>query len=194
MRKPKSIIMLVLLFAVAMLLGRVHEVYAASDPPMVSQEQAVKANEAMMRFFCENGWITDYPDYFSSCFIEDNILHIRLVPPADGEEVEALKKALKDCEEAVRYEYGVYSQSDLQNYADTTAAELISQGCKVTDWYVDSVTGDVVIGVLPESMERAEKLADGVQPYAYSGKYPHVIIEASGYVTNEASMSGPEVR
>lgn len=109
---------LTLLLVMAMLLGSVPGVYAASDDtsidhPIASQEQAVKANEALMQFFYENGWITEYPDYFSSCFIEDNILHIRLVPPAD-EEVEALKEALKDYEEAVCYEYGVFSDTNPQ--------------------------------------------------------------------------------
>ena len=191
MRKLRLIKMLSLLLVMAMLLGSVPGVYAASDDTSIdhliaSQEQAVKANEALMQYFYEHGWITEYPDYFSSCFIEDNILHIRLVPPAD-EEVEALKEVLKDYEEAVCYEYGVYSQSDLQDYADTTAAELMNQGCDVTSWYVDSITGDVVIGVLPESVEQAEELVDRGQTYSYSGEYPSVIIEASGYISNEAS-------
>lgn len=190
MRKLRFIKMLALLFAVTMLLGSAPGVYAASDDTsidllMASQEQAVKANEALMQFFYENGWITEYPDYFSSCFIEDNILHIRLVPPAD-EEAETLREVLKGYEEAVCYEYGVYSQSDLQNYADATAAELMRQGCDVTSWYVDSITGDVVIGVLPESVEQAEELADRVQTYSYIGAYPGVIIEASGYISGEA--------
>ena len=191
MKNLKIIRILSLLIALIVLLGSVPGAYAASDDDSIDQliaeqENAVKANEVLMQFFYESGWITEYPDYFSSCYIEDNILHIKLASPTD-DEMAVLEEVLADYEEAVCYEFGDYSRNELKEYADDIVKELVSQGCKVTIWNVDSVSGNIVIGVLPESVTQTEELINRGKAYSNKEDLPNVTIEASAYITNEAS-------
>lgn len=145
-----------------------------------AQARAVAADGALMWYFLENGWVLEYPEYFSSRYIEDNILHIRLVSPTD-QEMDTLRKVLSGYEDVILYEYGQYSQKDLQAYADAAAMELEEQGCAVTYWYVDSTTGSIVIGVLPEDIDLAKALIENEQASPSGGEKPEIIIEKGGY-------------
>ena len=76
-----------------------------------------------MQYFYDLGYVTDYPDYFGGCYIEDDKLHIRLVNPSD-EDVTALSRVLDRYADVVVYENGEMSMADLQAYADETVDEL----------------------------------------------------------------------
>lgn len=143
------------------------------------QKQAVEANESLMQYFYDQGYVTDYPDYFGGCYIEDDKLYVRLVNPSD-EDVTALSRVLDRYADVVVYENGEMSMADLQAYADETVDELIELGYKVTSWYVDSITGNVVIQVLEEDLSAVtEWIAD--RNDQHSGF--KVIVEKGDYIT-----------
>lgn len=168
-------------------------VKATDKPPIFdelveAQAQAVAANEALMQYFYGNGWVKEYPEYFSSCYIEDNVLHICLVSPTEQEKA-ALDRVLENYKDVIVYEYSQYSHSELMEYADRAAKELQKQGCKVTLWCVDSITGNIVIGVLPEDVQTANALINKQHVYARGSTLPKIEIEASEYV-----VTGDDIR
>lgn len=177
--------------AVIMLFSAVPSVSAADETPTIDeliagQAQAVAANEVLMQYFLDNGWVFEYPEYFGGCYIADNILHIRLIA-SENQEINALYSLLGSYQEVVVYEYGQYSQTDLQEYADATAIELREQGCEVTHWYVDSITGNIVIGVMSDDVGLANVLIEEQQTYALGNTAPEIIIEEGAYTTTTAT-------
>ena len=180
-----------LCLAVSMVMGTVSVVSATNEEKQMeeliaAQERAVAANEALMQYFFNIGWIEQYPEYFGGCYIEDNMLHIRLVSSADGAE-ELLKGVLTDYSDVVIYEYCDFSQSDLQTYADELANDLKNQGYGVTQWYVDNMNGSVVVGVLSEEVAEATAQVEAVQAYS-SGNGPKVVIEPGSYICTELDI------
>ncbi len=144
-----------------------------------NQEQAVKASDALTRYFLSQGYVTDYPAYYGGCYIENNRLHVRLVAPTDREMSE-ISLVLDLYKSVVVYHYGEYSMSDLKAYADQTVETMELLSYRVTEWYVDDRTGNVVIAVLEEDFDAAVAwAADTLEAY------PKVVIEIGGYVVSE---------
>jgi len=195
MKKQKFFQLLSLLLALFLLFGSIPGVSAVNSAPsfdtlMAMQKQAVEANEVLMEFFFNAGYITEYPDYFSGCYIEDNILHIRLVTPTNTE-TEKLKALLADYEDVVCYEIGQYSQTYLQEYADITAKEFIDQGCNIVNYYVDSITENIVIGVLQNNIENINSVLAQCQAYSFEAYAPRVVVvEAEPVSTNASNVYG----
>ncbi len=154
----------------------------AVDELIAVQKQAVEANEILMQYFFAEGWVLEYPDYFGGCYIDDNILHIILVEPTT-EELKILDAILSDYENAIIFEYGSYSQASLQDYADSTAAELKEQGLRVTHWYVEVETGNVIIGVVSNDIDSANVKVAEIQNYTFRSSTPKIVIEEGEYTT-----------
>ena len=141
-----------------------------------NQEQALKASDALTRYFFDLGYVSDYPAYYGGCYIENNRLHVRLVAPTDREMSE-ISLVLAPYKNVVVYHYGEYSMSDLQAYADQTVDKMIALGYRVSVWYVDDRTGNVVIAVLEEDFNAAVAwAADALEDC------PKVVIEIGDYV------------
>ncbi len=152
---------------------------APSVDKMISEQaQAVEANEILMQFFFAESKTLEYPSYFGGCYIEDNVLHIRLAAPT-AEEIAILEKILCNHKDVIIFEYSDHSQASLQNYADKTAAELKKQGIAVTFWYVEVETGNVIIGVLPADMDTATAKIAKMQNASPTD--PKIIITEGGY-------------
>ncbi len=152
------------------------------DELIAAQAKAVEANEILMQYFFAEGWVLEYPDYFGGCYIEDNILHIRLVEPTT-EEFKIVEAILSDYENAIVFEYGSYSQASIQDYADSTVAELKKQGLKVTHWYVEAETGNVIIGVMPTDIESATVKVAEIQNYSFRNSDLKIVIEEGEYTS-----------
>lgn len=149
---------------------------------IAAQKEAVEANEVLMQYFFEEGWVIEYPDYFGGCYIEDNILHIILVEPTT-EETRILDALLSDYKDVTAIEYGSYSQASLQDYADNAATELKEQGLGVTHWYVDVETGNVIIGVISDDMGSANAKVAQMQDYVFKNLVPKIVIEEGAYTS-----------
>lgn len=170
---------------VLILLGGVSGANATNESPSITelisaQERAVAANEVLMQYFFDSGWITEYPGYFGGCYIEENILHVRLVPPTD-QAVAALSEVLAGYEDVIVYEVCQSSQAELQEYTDETTSALIELGYRVTHSYIDSTTGSIVIGVVEEDVNAVNLLIEERKTYAFGSHAPNVIIEAGSY-------------
>lgn len=154
----------------------------AVDELIAAQKQAVEANEILMQYFFAEGWVLEYPDYFGGCYIEDNILHIILVEPTT-EELKILDAILSDYQNAIIFEYGSYSQASIQDYADSTAAELKEQGLRVTHWYVEVESGNVIIGVVSDDIDSANVKVAEIQNYTFRSSTPKIVIEEGEYTS-----------
>lgn len=141
------------------------------------QKNAVEADNALMEYFFDQGYISEYPAYFGGRYIEDNKLHVRLVSPTD-EELQKITSVLAQYGNDVVFEYGELSMSDLQAYADKTAKELRNLGYGVTSWYVDNVTGNIVIGVLEKDFTAVTALIANGENNA-----PKIIVEKGAYTS-----------
>lgn len=186
-RKLNRSRLLAALLSIVMLFCNMFIVNAADQEPSIAekieaQAQAVEANEILMQYFITEGWVLEYPDYFGGCYIEDNILHIRLVSPT-SEESATLNDILSDYENVISYEYGNFSQTSIQNYANETAKELKNQGFEVTHWYVDVETCAVVIGVISDDVNSANALVEEKQTYSVRNAYPNIVIEEGEYTS-----------
>lgn len=159
---------------------------------IAAQAQAVEANRILMQYFYANGEGYEYPDYFSSCYIEDNILHIRLVSPT-SEQLSLLTDVLSDYKNDIVFEYGAISQTDAQNLAVETAAELMEQGIEVAHWYVEAKTGNIIIGVISEDIHSANQLVNQNQTYSLGSSYPQIIIEEGEYTQPTETQSTDNV-
>lgn len=148
---------------------------------MAAQKRAVMANEALAQYFYANGFVVGYPEYINGCYIEGNVLHIRLVLPTE-QEMAALNDVLSNYKDVIIYEYSQYSHAELIEYAGRVAAELEKQGCEVTQYCVDSITGNIVIGVLPEHVQTAKALVEKQQICAMENTFPKIVIEEAGYI------------
>lgn len=159
------------------------------DKLIEAQARAVEANEVLMQYFFVEGCGIVYPDYFAGRYIEDNIFHIRLAAPTD-EELAGLKNLLSGYEDVVVYEYGDFSRTFLQNYADEIASELKEQGVAVASWGVDDKTGDVNIGVLSEDIHTAKEMIEIAQTYSPRSTSPKIVIEEGGYIMPSSRLIG----
>ena len=140
------------------------------------QAVAVAASEALMRYFFNQGYVTDYPSYYGGRYIKDNKLYVRLVSPTEAEKAK-LSSIFAPYKESVVYQYSDMSMNDLQEYADKIFIRLREEGYKVAGYGVDDITGDIVIGVLKEDVEAATAWVK-----ANLRVYPKVVIEEGGYV------------
>ena len=161
-RKHKMLDLLAVVVATAMLMTNVSGVSTTDkddsfEKLVAAQERAVTANEKLMQYFFNNGWVTEYPEFFGGCYIDKNIFHIRLVSPS-LQTMDALDSIFSGYEDVVAFEYGQNSRASLQSYADKTATELKEYGCGVTYWYVDSFTEKIVVGVLEKDVGAAERI------------------------------------
>ena len=188
-KKRVKLCLIVISLVSAILFGGAANVSAADKAPsfeelVAAQARAVAANEVLMQYFFDNGWITEYPEYYSGRYIEDNVLHICLASPTE-QEMTALDSVLANYKDVIVYEYSQYSHSELMEYADCVAKELQKQGCEVTLKCVDSITGNIVIGVLPKDVQTAKALVEKQQISAIDGTFPKIVIEASNYVVTD---------
>ncbi len=176
---------LVLLCAMAILfLGR-PDVYAISSQnnvqqKLLDQQLAVDASEALMQYFFDNGWVTEYPDYYGGGYIKNNIFNVRLVAPTD-QIMDVLDKIFEPYKEAVAYELCDISQKDAQAYADETAKVLIADGYAITHWYTDNITGNIVIGVQETDIQEVTEQVAHIQKNSKGTTGPTVVIEKGEY-------------
>ena len=141
------------------------------------QKQAVEAQNWLMTYFFVQGYVTEYPDWFGGCYIEDGMLYVKLVSPSE-EVREMLSQRLDHYKDVVVFLDEELSLSVLQDYADRGAAELMALGCEVTSWYVDSVEGQIVISVLEKDHATATAWAE-----AASREGVRIKIEIGGYIS-----------
>ena len=154
------------------------------------QKKAVEANNRLMVHFFSMGYVTDYPEWFGGCYIESGKLYVKLVSPSE-EERKNISKILASYGDVVVYKNAEISMAELQAYADETASELRTLGCEVVSWYVDSVTGDVVISVLEKDCEAA---AAWVAEVSEDGSYPKIVIKIGEYTSAGEEIGGIEFR
>ena len=142
------------------------------------QKEAVVAHNYLMSYFFSRGYVTNYPEWFGGCYIEENKLYIKLVSPSD-EEMKNISQILAPFDNVIAYENAEMSMSELQEYADLTAKQLMENGYEVTSWYVDSITGDIIISVLEKDYEAVTKW---VHTASQNGTLPKIVIEIGGYI------------
>ena len=141
------------------------------------QKRAVEAQNWLMTYFFVQGYVTEYPDWFGGCYIENGMLYVKLVSPSE-EVRETLSQRLDFYKDVVVFLDEELSLSVLQDYADRGAEELMGLGCEVTSWYVDSVEGQVVIAVLEKDHAAAIAWAE-----AASREGVRIKIEIGGYIS-----------
>lgn len=90
---------------------------------------------------------------------------------------------MSDYENAISFESGSYSQASIQDYADSTAAELKKQGLEVTHWYVEIETGDIIIGVVNSDIDTANVKIAEIQSYTLRSSTPKIVIEEGEYTS-----------
>ncbi|MBQ3530165.1 MAG: hypothetical protein IJA47_06730 [Oscillospiraceae bacterium] len=144
---------------------------------VAEQQYAVAASDALMHYFHNNGYVTDYPDYYGGGYIEDGVYHIRLCSPLE-ETMAELKMVLSVYSPVVAYESCEYSLNASQKYADTVAKEMLDKEFGVTSWHVSNRTGNIEIAVVAEDMEAAEKFIKKRQEKGY----PPIIITEGNYI------------
>ena len=89
-----------------------------------------------------------------------------------------ISDALAHFGDVVVYKNAERSMAELQEYADKTAKKLMDNGYAVTLWYVDSITGKVVIAVLEKDVQAATAWRDNAMK---SENDPLIVIEAGEY-------------
>ena len=93
-----------------------------------------------------------------------------------------LTKVLARYDDVVVYKDATTSMADLQEYADTMANELMTNGYAVTSWYVDNITDNIVISVLEKDFDA---VTDWVSDIAKNEDSPTIIIEKGAYITTD---------
>jgi hypothetical protein len=139
----------------------------------LEQKEAVNAHNYLMSYFFSRGYVTNYPEWFGGCYIEENKLYIKLVSPSD-EEMKNISQILAPFDNVIVYKNAEMSMSELQAYADKTAYELIDLGYEVTSWYIDSITGDIIISVLEKDFEAVTERINTAYP---NDNTPKIVIE-----------------
>lgn len=147
----------------------------------LEQKEAVNAHNFLMSYFFSRGYVTNYPEWFGGCYIEENKLHIKLVSPSD-EEMKNISQILAPFDDVIVYENAEMAMSELQAYADKTAKELMENEYAVTSWYVDSITGDIIISVLEKDFEAVTKW---INTAVESGNAPKIVVEIGEYIDLE---------
>ena len=143
-----------------------------------NQKEAVEANNALVSYFFSKGYVTNYPDWFGGCYIEENKLYIKLVSPSE-EEMKNISQILAPFDKVIVYKNAEMSMADLQEYADKTANELIKSGYGVTSWYVDSITGNIIIAVLEKDFEA---VTEWINTASQNDNAPKIVIEVGRYI------------
>lgn len=143
------------------------------------QKEAVKANEALMSYFFDEGYVTHYPGWFGGSYIDENKLYIKLVSPSN-EVMKNISQILAPFDDVIVYKDAEMSITDLQEYADETANALIENGYAVTSWYVNSVNGNIVISVLEKDFA---EVTDWVSNKLKNQDFPVIIVEKGAYTT-----------
>ena len=141
------------------------------------QREAVCAHNALISYFFSRGYVTNYPEWFGGCYIEENKLYIKLVSPSD-EEMKNITQILAPFDKVIVYKNAEMSMADLQEYADKIANELINSGYEVTSWYVYSITGNIIIAVLEKDFEAVTEWVDTA---LQSNNAPKIVIEIGEY-------------
>lgn len=139
------------------------------------QKAAADASETLENYFSDYG---SYPEWYGGCYIEENMLHVKLVSPTekDIEKISDILAAHKDC---VVYEDGENPITELQKYADDLTGELLSLGYNITHWYVDPISGNIIIGVLEIDFETLSELIS--KKYSEDGM-PNVTVEKGNFI------------
>ena len=83
-------------------------------------------------------------------------------------------------DDVIVYKNAEMSMDDLQEYADKTADELIETGYAVTSWYVDSVTGNIVISVLEKDFVQ---VTDWVSDKSKNEDLLMIVVKKGAYTT-----------
>ena len=142
------------------------------------QKEAVDAHNYLMSYFFSRGYVPNHPEWFGGCNIEGNKLYIKLVSPSD-EEMKNISQILAPFNNVIVYKNAEMSMTDLQEYADKTAKELGENGYAVTSWYVDSITGNIVISVLEKDFQAATAWIEGILK---NESTPKIVIEIGEYI------------
>ena len=142
------------------------------------QKEAVNAHNVLMSYFFSKGYVTNYPEWFGGCYIKGNKLYIKLVSPSD-EEAKNVSQILAPFDNVIVYKNAEMSMADLQECADKTAKELTERGYAVTSWYVDSITGNIIISVLEKDFEA---VTEWVNTASQIDNAPKIVIEIGRYV------------
>lgn len=147
----------------------------------LEQKESVNAHNCLMSYFFSTGYVTNYPEWFGGCYIEENKLYIKLVSPSD-EEMKNISQILAPFDDVIVYENAEMSMSELQAYADKTAKELMENEYAVTSWCVDSITGDIIISVLEKDFEA---VMGWVNTALKNDSAPKIVIEIGGYIVEQ---------
>ena len=140
------------------------------------QKEAVIAHNFLMSYFLGRGY--NYPEWFGGCYIKENKLYIKLVSPSD-EEMKNISQILDPFDNVIAYENAEMSMSELQEYADKTAKELMENDYEVTFWYVDSITGNIIIAVLEKDFEA---VTEWINTASQNDNAPKIVIEVGRYI------------
>ena len=146
---------------------------------VAEQNMAAEANNTLMEYFYRQGYVNEYPAYFGGCYIESNKFYVKLVSPTEAER-NALLNLLSKYGEIVVFVSSELSMADLQAYAKHMAEELRTFEYGVVSYYVDSITGDIVIAVLEEdfsavSFWAAERMVNSATP--------KIVVKKGEYIT-----------
>ena len=107
------------------------------------QKEAVEAHNVLMSYFVSRGYVTNYPEWFGGCYIEENKLHIKLVSPSD-EEMKNISQILAPFDDVIIYENEEISMSELQAYADKTAKELMENDSAIGEFKLYTAVIEVI--------------------------------------------------
>ena len=148
---------------------------------IAAQKRAVDASEVLNQYFYSNGWkSTELPDYYGGMYIEDDLLHVRLVNPSQ-QTMDFFKALFAGYSDVVVYEDAEYSRAMLLQYMDVLFVALHEKGCKITETSVGSSTGIIEIGALEEDLERVKQLVNHYQKILWGQNAPPVHVVKGVY-------------
>lgn len=170
MRKKVLLIIALALVAVALfLLGAGRSDAPGTDPTgdgatqptltieqqIAAQKRAVDASAAVTEMFRYEGWTgSAKPEYYGGMYIEDNKLHV-LVVPKYAKEVEFFKGCLSGYRDVIIFEETQYSYTTRVLYANFLFDSLEGSGYRVTSCGQNSKNDEIHIEVLKEDLEAA---------------------------------------
>ncbi|MCH5279364.1 MAG: hypothetical protein J1E60_06175 [Christensenellaceae bacterium] len=148
----------------------------------IRQEPAIEAGDAMQKFYradCNLKDTLEYPDYYSGSYIgKDFKFHFSFVKGAD-EALERCLAALADYSGVIVFDgFREHSYNELWTYLDEFIPMLEDAGCKLSDWCVDLISGELNVTVFLESFDDSEKVSD-----EYREAHPDIPIVISTTVT-----------
>ena len=159
------------------------------EAEFAAKARATEASEVLMEYFVQLGFYCDYPDYYAGCYIGDDCkFHVRLCSPTQ-DVLEMLTAMFEEYSDVIVYENSDFSWSEMFEYVDTLANELIELGYGITSWGVDDFTGSVAVEVLEEDLNEVRSMVEDQQTYAAGNSRPNIIFREGEYAQS-ASVPG----